>query len=360
MKIPFYGLRRQGIKLHDELLEATSSVIKTGEFIGGQYTQELEDWLSRYIGVKYVVTVHSGTQALELLARAAREMNVQIGHPQPIVHVPNFTYPATLNAFLNTGWNVILEDTDENGIINSSAIDTPPGTYVCQVGLYGANPHRHKDFGNFFSSPVIVDGAQHWPVANSMFDVGLGMSISFDPTKNLPATGNGGAIVTDHKDLYARVKAYRDNGKNSLFTMTGTNSKMSEQDCAHVLVRTKYFDDWQARRDKISRHWCTVFSDLPIRCLRAGITEHANQKFVIYSDSRGEMRQYLFDHGIETKINYEYVLSDLEIGKNLLNPSAFSVSGALSRGVLSLPIYPELTDIEVDYITKTVREFFHN
>jgi dTDP-4-amino-4,6-dideoxygalactose transaminase len=97
---------------------------------------------------------------------------------------------------------------------------------------------------------------------------------------------------------------------------------------------------------------------MPFKCLSTNIVEHADQKFVIYTDRRDELHEYLHEYGVESKIHYPYALSELPIASGLDKPDMLSVSVMLSRGVLSLPIYPELTDDEVHYIIKQVKDFF--
>lgn len=356
MRIPHFGLDRQYYSLGRELLEASHNALSSGILVSGKYTSEFEKWLAKRTGALYAVTVHSGTQALEIIARYKMAHFKEVYDISNLsVSVPNLTYPATLNAFLNTGWNVELVDTDRNGIVPLvEQEDNPNRTFNCRVGLYGAPPPVSSyRFDTYFD---IIDGAQHWLVPNG--DIGSGMAISFDPTKNLPSSGNGGAIITDDIGLYSRARDYRDNGKVDAFAYTGTNSKMSEQDCAQILVRTRYIDQWQARRAKIAQHWCTEFSELPLRCLSAGYPKHAHQKFVIYSSDRSELTKHLIDHGIDIKIHYEKPLSELPISKNLVKPDFMSVSSMLSKGVFSLPMYPELTDNEVEYITSAVKGFY--
>jgi dTDP-4-amino-4,6-dideoxygalactose transaminase len=254
-----------------------------------------------------------------------------------------------LNAFLAAGWNVELEDTDKNGIIKTT---TKGGVYECVMGYTGRRPwptHNYKE-----SHGVIVDGAQHWLAAGG--NVGSGMAISFDPTKNLNASGNGGAIVTNDEHLYLYASSYKDNYK-PYFQEIGTNSKMSELDCAHLMVRIRYIDQWQERRAKIAKFWNESFEHLPLNCLSREPGPHAHQKYVLYLDQRNSLHTHLMLNGISSKIHYEYVLGDLPSASNLPKPDMLSMSVMLSRGVLSLPIYPELTDLEVEYISDKVHEF---
>ena len=353
MQITHFGLKRQYSNLRDELLDATDRALKDGKLVGGHYTRSFEEWLKYRTKTKYAITVHSGTQALEIIARWKKIKHIESMEGNPKIRIPNLTYPATLNAFLTAGWDIELADTDKNGVIQ---LETGRGgIYDCVMGFAGRKPWPNASYSNAYG--VIVDGAQHWLVCEG--DIGSGMSISFDPTKNLPSSGNGGAIVTNDEKLYLYASSYRDNNKPYFYDV-GTNSKMSEQDCAQILVRTKYIDEWQRRRSDIAKYWCDEFKDLPINCLSKTVDPHAHQKFVMYLADRNSLYTHLLTDGIESKIHYEYVLGDIPIGKDLIKPDLLSNSVLLSRGVLSLPMYPELTDVEVDYIVDKVKEYYKN
>ncbi len=342
MNISHFGLKRQYQNLKDELLDATHRALKDGQLVNGHYTRSFEEWLKYRTKTKYAVTVHSGTQALEIITKYKKRDNQS-------VNLTNITYPATLNAFLQEGYNVSLKDTDKYGILKYDNYKE----LICIVGLYGMQPWHQSRIES--ANSVIVDGAQHWLVADG--HVGCGMAISFDPTKNLPSSGNGGAIVTNDEKLYLFAARYRDNFK-PYFDDVGTNSKMSEQDCAQILVRTKYIDKWQQRRKAIAEYWIENFKDLPFNCLADTEVPHAYQKFVIYASDRNSLHTHMITSGIDTKVHYEYVLGDLPTAKNLSKPDMISTSVMLSRGVLSLPIYPELTDNEVEYITNEIITYY--
>lgn len=349
-QIPHFGLKRQHENLKDEILAATDVALRSGDLIDGAFTEAFCKWLKNKTKTRYALTVHSGTQALEIIAR----YNKAQCDPDIIakVTIPNLTYPATMNAFISTGWKVEIVDTDHNGIM---IYDPHPYNYQCIVGLYGGAPHE-RSVETFYSNSFI-DGAQHWLVADG--HVGEAMAISFDPTKNLPSSGNGGAIVTNNQHFYEYAIDYINNGKKKNHICAGTNSKMSELECAHLLVRANYIDEWQARRKKIRHYWLQQFEDLPVRCLSRDFDNHADQKFVIYSDSRDELHSHMRRSGIETKIHYQKTLGELEVAKNLKKPDLMlSTSVMLSRSVFSLPIYPELTDSEIEEISSCLRKFF--
>ena len=354
-QVPHFGLARQYKNIGEELLDATHRALKDGQLVGGHYTRSFEEWLKYRTSTKYAITVHSGTQALEIIARYKKSIYIAprgVINGTPKIRLPNLTYPATLNAFLNAGWDVELDDTDKYGILDFDN-RTSSGSFDCLVGLYGKKPWEQARIEKSYG--IIVDGAQHWLVADGQ--VGSGMAISFDPTKNLPSSGNGGAIVTNDEQLYLFAVTYRDNNKPA-FHDYGTNSKMSEQDCAQIMVRAKYIDEWQNRRKEIAKYWCDAFRELPLTCLSDTPTPHAHQKFVMYLPDRNSLHTHLLTDGIDSKVHYEYVLGDLPTAKNLPKPDLLSTSVMLSRGVISLPMYPELYDQEVEYIADKVHEFY--
>jgi dTDP-4-amino-4,6-dideoxygalactose transaminase len=354
-KIPYLGLVRQYSNIKEELLNATHSALKDGILVGGHYTSTFESWLAQKTKTQYALTVHSSSQALEIIARFRAYQYDKIrpnARKKEVALLPNIANPAVLNAFINAGWTIELCDTDNRGIIDYNCAVGNNEYIVSLVGLYGLKPHYDKEVFNY--THVIIDGSHHWLVAEG--DVGLGMAISFDPTKNLPSSGNGGAIVTNNKALYDYARLYRDNAKGSN-EFVATNSKMSEQDCAQLLVRTNYIDKWQARRKLIKEFYLERFRNLPIKCLSNVKGPHADQKFVIYCENRDKLKNYLKNKGIEAKIHYKNTLGELPITQGIIKPDLMSMSIMLLQGVLSLPIYPELTDSEVEYITECIITF---
>lgn len=347
--IPFFGLKRQYESVKDELLHFTEIVLQSGQLIEGFYTLELEKYLGQRVGSNAVIC-HSGTQALEIVATYLRQ---ELNNPK--VAIPNLTYPATANAFILNGYDISLIDTTQFGIIDVEKIQKNIDVAVL-VGLYGRDPKfGFKDKLN--TKFVVVDGAQHWLCLTKESNLGFATTVSFDPTKNLNSSGNGGAILSNDTDFINFVYNYRNNGK-PLFKIPGTNSKMSEIDCAHVLVRSKYIDNWQIKRKKIANYWNEQFKNLPIKSLCDLTVPHAVQKYVVYSDERNALRTYLTNNNIETRIAYDKTLNEMPAYKEYNNPSVFSTSFMLSRGVLSLPIYPELFDNEIEYIAEKVKEFY--
>jgi dTDP-4-amino-4,6-dideoxygalactose transaminase len=349
LKIAFTGLPRQYNNLREEILGATDAVLRSGNLMSGNYTAEFESWLAKKNHSNHAITCHSGTQALEIIARyyAAPYDNALR------VLIPAMTYPATANAFITAGWTVDIADTDYYGIMDSGK-DPYTNTYdaVCMVGLYGASISRDQKFWNKSVYVTIEDGAQHW-LSDNCHRYGYATAISFDPTKNLPNYGNGGAIVTDDQSLLDFARDYTNNGKASKHATAGSNSRMSEIDCAQMMVKTRYIDAWQLRRKTIAAHWWNrLADDERVRCLidYTNFDKHSFHKFVIDVDDRDTLQQKLADRGIETKIHYRDPLHELPAYQHLQGPNMLSPASSLARRCLSLPMYPELTDPEVEYI----------
>ena len=351
--IPFFALDRQYKLVGEECLHHTDLILRSGQFIDGEYAPLLEEWLTVRTGASCAILVHSGTQALELLALVLHTDDLH----KPKVLIPNITFVATANAFIKAGYNIMLGDVDNQGIMLPYDRQEQGFYMSCGVGLYGSNPHPGVD---------VIDGAQSW--LNGYMNTDF-MAISFDPTKNLSASGNGGAILLNDYLTAANLRRLQNNNKGSRFQldfgMPPTNSRMSEIDCAHILVRTKYIDKWQSRRRQIAEYWNEQFKDLPLRSLIelttiSGNTKpHQIQKYVVRTDKRDKLQEHLKDKGVETRIHYEKCLSELPVYEGYVTvKSGVENSKKLASEVLSLPIYPELTDAEVEHISKAVRSFY--
>ena len=349
LKIPFTGLKKQYNNLRTEILDATDEVLRSGQLMSGNYTAEFENWLAKKNHSKYAVTCHSGSQALEIIAEYYR---LQTSVTPPRVVVPAMTYVATANAFIRAGWEVYIADTDAYGLLDKKKIPHELSVQATVlVGLYGAAVNADRFWG---TDLIIEDGAQHW-LSNGCSRIGNATAISFDPMKNLNSYGNGGAVVTDDIDLLEFAREWCNNGKPK-HTNIGTNSRMSEIESAQMMVKTKYIDTWQDRRKNISLYWMGRLKNTGIRSLitTQNFDTHCYHKFVIDIDNRDIVSRNLAIKGIETRVHYREPLHELPAYTDYSGPDILSVASALSRRVLSLPCYPELSDLEVEYIIDSV------
>ena len=351
MKIPFTGIQRQYVNLREEIMDITDRVLATGQLMNGPWTMQFEDWLAHKNHVQHAVTCHSGTQALELIA--SFHLHYGLGRSKPTVLIPAMTYIATANAWAKAGWDIHIIDTDGYGLIDPSKVPRDLEFHaVCSVGLYGAAYNR------WFSNERHVhveDGAQHW-LADNCRRHGHACAISFDPTKNFANYGNGGAVVTNDRQLSDFARDWQSNGRGGGNSEFVTNSRMSEVDCAQMMVKARYLNQWQSRRGEIARYWMGRFADSSVRCLidSTNVDRHCFHKFVIDIDRRDDVMSQLESAGITTRVHYSRPLHEEPRYVNTPGPNMMSAASSLARRGLSLPIYPELTDAEVEFIADQV------
>jgi dTDP-4-amino-4,6-dideoxygalactose transaminase len=346
--IPFTGLKRQYENLRGEILDTTDLVFSSGQLMSGPHTQAFESWLASKNRVRYAITCHSGTNALEIIAN-------YFVHGQRRVVIPTMTYAATANAFIQAGWEVIFADTDPYGVIDFEKLHDVAFEAIVLIGLYGAKIPSEWEHRLLSDVLVIEDAAQHW-LADNCTRGPHAAAVSFDPTKNFPCYGNGGAVLTNSIGLAEFADAWRRNGIPNGNQHVGSNSRMSELDCALMMVKSQYLDEWQERRKTIAEYYIDQFRSANIRCLIDETNQpgHSYHKFVIDIAYRDTVQKELLACGIETKIHYTRPLHEVGMFSRYTGPDLLSCASSLARRVLSLPIYPELTDNEVEYIANQV------
>lgn len=363
--IPFFGVKRQYSNLRDELLDAVDRVYASGQVLDGNFTKEFELRMAHRCGRRYAVAVNSGTQALIFAQQLLFSQNVKI-------LIPTVSFVATINSVLINGNEPVLCDVDDEALLDLESVDYAlKGAGVAgimYVNIFGntVDYDRFKVLTGFFNNDVkiIEDAAQSFGASyrgipsGNMGDVSI---LSFDPTKNLNNYGSGGMVLVDNLADAKLVRDLRDNGKANEHDYPGTNSKMSESDCAQMLVKLKYFDGWQQRRAEIADYYnreLANYVDIP------GVTEgttHAWHKYVIKCTDRHALRHHMSLAGIETKVHYDRPLYEYPVGYNYINYASelYRQASAFCSECLSLPIYPELTDAEVETVAESVKEFFY-
>lgn len=297
----------------------------------GKYTAEFEEKIADYCGRKYACVVGSGTVALEIVYKAI------FGLGQHIVGIPDYSYMATRNSVMSTGNIARYFKTDDNGRLNYIP-DNCVGI-VTAVNLYG----HMLDYDQLFeghSKIIIEDAAQSLGASykgKKSGSFGQCSVLSFDPMKNLPCFGSGGMILCDDKEIYDNVKKLR---RNSLDNQRSTNSVMSELQCAEMLVKLKYFDSWQADRQRVAKEYMHKFDKYGIKYI-APIqnvdTVSSWHKFVIVVPDRNVVVEKLKKHNVDYRIHYDYMLTHDE--RNMLCDHS-----------ISLPIYHNLRTDWVDRV----------
>ncbi len=364
-RIPFFGINRQYSNLREEILEAADTVYRSGQVLDGYYTDLFEKTMAHLTERKYAVAVGSGTQALIFASRSVDYGRAEVRNK---ILIPSVSFVATVNAVLEAGFDPVFCDVDPvTGLIDLNKIPVSADQLhaVMYVNLFGniIDYDRLQHYKSLWAENdvfVIEDAAQSFGAyyrgvpSGKLGDISC---LSFDPTKNLNNYGSGGMILTDDYDHYEFVRDVRSNGKFTDHTMSGTNSRMSESDSAQMLVKLKYFDQWQARRTQIAEYYRDQLAHVVGIADIDGRVEHAWSKFVIHVSDRGRLKVRLDDAGIETRIHYSEPLH--------LEPVSFVFGVEYNLGVLtgaeefckttlSLPIYPELMDAEVEHIVDSV------
>lgn len=363
--VPFFGVARQYNNLREEILEITDQVYSTGRVLDGDYTKTFESQIARRCNRGYALAVNSGTQALIFAQMAA------MSRPPYSILIPTVSFVATINSVLMNKFTPVFCEIDPKGLIDINSyehkLDQTVGA-VMYVNLFGncIDWDRFQIQTKFFNDDLIIieDAAQSFGAwykdtpSGKMGDISV---LSFDPTKNLNNYGSGGMILTDDFHLYETCRSLRDNGK-IIHDRPGTNSKMSEADCAQMLIKLGHFDEWQQRRTDIANYYIDqLYQYCDILTPSEHVT-HAWHKFVIRTYDRAALQSKLSWHGIETKIHYDYALYDLDVGFHYIDHAVdrFTETSAFTRECLSLPIYPELTDSEVETIVKVIQGYYRD
>jgi dTDP-4-amino-4,6-dideoxygalactose transaminase len=331
--------------------------------LDGENTVKFERAIAQRCHRKFAVTVNSCTQGLLFALMSSVPATSR-------VLIPAVSFAATINSVLMTGHEPVICDIDANGLIdlesmnfglNGNGVNT-----IMYANLFGhvIDWDRFKLQTDFFNENmfVIEDAAQSFGAryrdipSGKLGDVSV---LSFDPTKNLPNYGSGGMILTDDIDILEAVTDLKDNGKLNAHSNFGTNSKMSESDCAQMLVKLKYFDSWQQRRHSIATYYADQLSAVVDVALPGPDVTSAWHKFVLRTSQRHALADHLKSQGIETRVHYDRALYDMPVGYDSINYATelFREATAFTTECLSLPIYPELQDSEVEQVVETVRHY---
>jgi len=366
-KIKFFGLDRMYSNLKAELLDAIDVVYTSGNALDGENTRKFEKSIASRCNRQYAVAVNSCTQALEFACRYNTRIDNQSNSGN--VAIPAISFPATYNAAKVATRDVVIYDVDKEGLLDLYKLTTKEDniTTILYVNLYGniIDYNKLKVLTEFFDKKmyVIEDAAQSFGASYNGIPSGkLGdvSCLSFDPTKNLPNFGSGGMLLCDTIDEANAFRDWRNNGKENHFMHIGTNSRMSEADCAQMLVKLKYFDLWQERRKQIAEYYSEQLSEVVrIPHVEPGVV-HAWHKYVIHVADRHKLQHRLADKGIETRIHYDKSLTQLDSAFELFNEHKTPNALSFVQTCLSLPIYPELSDSEVEYIADQINRHYYS
>ncbi len=361
--VPFGDLKRQYEAIKAELDTAALRVMAGGWYILGPETRTFEEEFAAFCGVGYAVGVASGTEALHMALVA---LGVSAG--DEVITVANAGVPGTV-AILQVGARPAFVDVDERSFnLDPAALEaaiTPRTKAIMPVHLYGrmADMTAILTIAERHGLPVVEDCAQAhgatyrgW-AAGSMGACGC---FSFYPTKNLGALGDGGMIVTDDAALAERLRRLRQYGWERKYYSTepgGINSRLDELQAALLRVKLRHLPQWNARRRQIAEMYDDLLVGVDVALPEPSTDgEHIYHLYVVRSRERERLQEALRERGVGTDIHYPLPTHCQPIYGGLAPAGGLPATERLADEVLSLPIYPELTDTEVRAVAAALRE----
>jgi len=362
--IPLLDLKAQYASIKDEILPVIHEVCESQRFIGGPQVTSCEEEIAAYCGCQHGVGVTSGTDAL-----LCGMMALGIG-PGDEVIVPSFTFFATAGSVARLGAKPVFVDIDPDTYnVTARTIEpamTPRTKLIVVVHLFGQCVEMGPilDLADKKSIPVMEDAAQsigathHGRRACSWGRLGI---LSFFPSKNLGAFGDGGMILTNDAPLADRCRILRDHGASPKYyhKILGGNFRLDALQAAVLRVKLKRLDAWSAKRAANAKRYGELFANSEVKTptIAAGNVSIYNQ-YVIRVSRRDELRQHLTDQGIGAEVYYPVPLHLQECFARLGGrPGQLPHSEKAAREVLALPIFPELRDEDQQRIAETIESF---
>ncbi len=364
MRIPLIDLSLQYQKLAPEINEKLIELMKKGEFILGGELKLFEEEFAQYCGSKYAVGVGSGTDALFLSLLACG-----IG-PEDEVIVPANTFAATVEAICFVGAKPILIDADpENYNLDLNLLEkaiTEKTKAIIPVHLFGQMTDMDKlmAIGQKHNLLIIEDacqahGAEYKNKKAGSF--GITGCFSFYPSKNLGAFGDGGIITTDNAEINEKLKMLRNHGERQkyLHEIRGFTSRLDNLQAAVLRIKLKYLDDGNAARNKWAGLYTQILKETSLTTPRIEPwAKHVFYLYVVRSQKRDELLSFLKEKEIFAGIHYPSPIHLLPAFRDLgYQEGDFPVSEKFAKEIISLPMFPELTENAVRTVVDAVKEF---
>jgi dTDP-4-amino-4,6-dideoxygalactose transaminase len=367
VSVPLLDLKRQNHPLHAELMAACERVLRSGHFIQGPDVAALEADCARFLGARHAVAVSSGTDAI-LVALMA----LGVG-PGDEVICPSFTFFATAGCIARTGATPVFADV-QPGSFNLDPTDTarritPRTKAIMPVHLFGqaADMDALLALARSHRLAVIEDAAQalgarrHGHAAGTLGDCG---TFSFFPSKNLGGFGDGGLVATNRDDLAERIRLLRTHGAKPKYyhLEIGGNFRLDALQCALLRAKLPHLPAYCAARRRNAAFYTTRLAGTPgvILPVAEAANEHIWNQYTLRVAGAGRreaLRQHLADRGIGHEIYYPLPLHRQACFAHL-PPVTLPVAEQLAADVLSIPIFPELTEAEKEEVAAGVTSFF--
>jgi len=378
MNVPFLDLKAQYKQIEHEVLPMVTEAMTNGAFIGGPQVLGFEKEFAEFCESKYCAGLNSGTDALRFALMA-----VGVGPGDEVITVPN-TFIATTEAISQAGATPVFVDIDKrtynmdpqkleaclnqryaHGAMRSAG--RPKA--VIPVHLYGqpADMDLILDIAQTHNIKVIEDACQAHGALYKDRKVGSFGSVgcfSFYPGKNLGAYGEGGAIVTQDEEIVGKIRMIRDHGqaKKYFHDMEGYNGRLDAIQAGVLRIKLRRLSDWNQSRRENAAYYNELLSKvdgvtLPVEADFASSVYHL---YVILVDDRDGLQQFLSDKGIGTGLHYPLPLHLQKAYGHLgYEDGSFPVTESVAKKLISLPMFPELTREQIEYVAESIKEFIN-
>lgn len=363
MEIQFVNLQKQYQNIKKEINFALKRVLEKQVFILGEELEKFEEEFAQYLKTKYVVGVDNGSDGLVLALLA-----LGIGKGDEVI-TPVNSFISTTFAITEVGARPVFVDIDpkthqlnveqvKKKISRKTKAILPVHLYgsPCQIDVLEEMGKKHGIF--LVEDACQAHGASFRGKKLGTFgDIGL---FSFYPGKNLGGYGNGGAVCTLDRKLYRQLLRLRNFGQRKKYyhEIIGKNSKLDDLQAAILRVKLKYLDAWNIKRNNWAREYQKRLKDFKMPTVIADGKSNYHL-FVIECQRRDQLKDYLLKKGIHAQIHYPVPIHLQQCYKYLgYRRGDFPVAERVVKRILSLPMYPELTKKEINFITKTIKDFY--
>lgn len=344
MRVPFYEIKDENLGFSSDFHAAFDRILKSGRFVLGDELAKFQKELRSYLGVNDVIGLKSGTDALYFALKA-----LNIGKGDEVITTP-FTFPATVEAILRTGAKPVLADIDPDTLCLSPELSinaiTDKTKAILLVHLFGncAELDRFISLCKKHNLLLIEDAAQAIGAeykGKKLGSFGTCAIFSFYPTKNLGALGNGGALVGQNLDIDCP-----------------NSCRLDELQAGFLRIKLAHLDEWCKRRHQIALRYESTLNQFVKIVKPAPGCQPNHHQFAILTPMRDQLRQFLFEQGIETKIYYPEPIHRLDRFAAQFQGYHLPEVERASAEVLCLPIRQNLTDIEQKVIINSIVKFF--
>lgn len=358
--VPFYDLGPQHAQVERDLIKALRLVLDSNQYIGGQFVSAFELAYAAYCGTRWCVGVGNGSDALELLLRA-----VDVAGQEVVV--PALTFVATATAVVRAGGTPVFADVDEDtgllSVVSAQERVTRQTRVILPVHLYGQLAPVER-FRRLCSDRCVVveDAAQAHGARRHGLQAGaltLASAVSFYPSKNLGALGDGGAVLTNDLDLATRVRLLGNYGylRKGQHDIVGFNSRLDNLQAGFLLAKLRYLDAWLVERRRLADRYTSLLAGADRIHLPSTLpgNEHAWHLYAVRVARRDEVMVRMRHLGVETGIHYALpVHRQPAFADSAGVRSALPCAEAWASATLSLPLFPGMTDDQQDRVVEAL------